>query len=157
MPCDSESDGPRPPLRPAILSAHAGLDGGFIQEDEAAGISLDRQLERSASGAVCVRLALYGGELLFFREKPRRRRARLIDERLSFTDSLCANASASSAWVMSGCSLMIATNVSATDPRMGDRFPPPRGFGTTPPVSRWRLRTRLTVASPTLNNAAIWA
>lgn len=43
----------------------------------------------------------------------------------------------------------------ATSSRMSDGLPPPRGRGCTPPVSRSRRSTRLTVARPTPRSSAI--
>ena len=59
--------------------------------------------------------------------------------------------------VASDISLTICRNNAASFPSMGENQPPPDGLGASPPVSRYRARTRLTVARPTPRRSAAWS
>ena len=98
--------------------------------------------KRSPLGAV----ALRRHERLFFREKPRRCRARWTAERLVEILARFCSAAVSSSTVASDIVVTICVSSSAIRPWIGDLRPPPLGSGSTCLVLRYRASTRFTVA-----------
>ncbi len=91
----------------------------------------------------------------FLCEYPSRCSARCMEARLVTTPVRAVSASINSTAVASGVLTTRRVSSSATLPRMGEKLPPPRGRGATPPVSRCSRSTRLTVASPMPSRRAI--
>lgn len=142
--------------RARVLAAHAGLDEGFVDEDEAAQVRfLEERAEFFAPLSVLGRVSFEGDEGLFFREKPSRKSARWTADRLVDVRERLMSTSASSATVASGISATIVASKSAIDPWIGETLPPPRGRGSTELVSRCSRRSRFTVATPRPKSSAI--
>lgn len=151
----TEPVGTKSSRRPATCSAHREVRSGLIEKEQLLGGDQVHELREDFALLLDVRaLGFARGEALFLGVKPKRCRARSMDDGVTLGRLRLFQARVSSTTVASACDCTRSANASRSSMPIRGVWPPPCGRGSSFPVLRWSRTIRLTLASPTPKRSA---